>query len=440
MWSLYAHYNYHHSIKSKHNIMRVLWIASPSCSYIPVGQTGGGYNGGGWVSSLQEALTTQDGITLGISFCMDGQPEKVEQRGVTYYPIPNHRKAWKDKAVDLLRINDDSRDRAVWPQYTERMKAVIADFRPDIIHIFGSELYQDLAALVAGDIPTVLHIQGLLSLSIYILLPVGISSREFIRSGRGFGGRFRNMQFLASWRRSVYREKAILRAVNHFIGRTDWDRLGVAVINPQARYHYGGEILRDVFYTEAKREMPRRTVITTTISGAPYKGFDVVLKVADILKREMRMDFEWNVYGNVDPTLFEQITKLHHADLNIRLRGVASAEDIHDTLLHSTLYVHPSYVENSPNSVCEAQLTGIPVVASHVGGTDSLVEHGRTGFLFPVTDPYTAAYHIGRLAADADLNHHIGKAAREVAVTRHDKEKIVAQLLQTYQEIIAEKE
>lgn len=418
--------------------MRVLWIASCS-NYIPIEQTVDGYNGGGWVSSLQNELLKREGITLGVAFCMDGQPAKVEQQGIIYYPIPNHRKAWKDKAVDLLRINDESRDRVVWPQYTERMEAIIADFRPDIIHIFGSELYQNLGALVVGDIPTVLHIQGLLSLYIYTLLPMGMSRRDFIRSGQSISGRFRNMQFLASWRRSVYREKAILRAVHHFIGRTDWDRQGVAVINPEAQYHYGGEIMRDVFYAPAIRKMPKHTVITTTISGAPYKGFDVVLKVADILKHEMHLDFEWNVFGNVNPVMFERITKLHHADLNVNIRGVASAETIHNALLHSTLYMHPSYVENSPNSVCEAQLTGIPVVASHVGGTGSLVEHGQTGFLFPVTDPYMAAYYIGRLVSDINLNKRMGDAAHEVANVRHDKDKIVYQLLQTYQEIISEK-
>ena len=46
---------------------------------------------------------------------------------------------------------------------------------------------------------------------------------------------------------------------------------------------------------------------------------------------------------------------------------------------------HSSYIENSPNSVGEAQMVGVPVVASRVGGTDSMVEHGKTGFMYPHT-------------------------------------------------------
>lgn len=418
--------------------MRILWIVGSSSNYVPIGQIGGGYNGGGWVSSLQNELLKREDITLGIAFCMDGQPERVIQEGVTYYPIPNHHKDWKDKIIDLLRINNASRDEVVWPQYTERLQRIIADFKPDVIHIFGSELYQDLAALVAGNIPTVLHIQGLLSLYIYIVLPPGISRCLLVSTAKGLRGKLAAYEMLPLWWRSVHREKAILTAVPHVIGRTDWDRQGVAVINPKAKYHYGGEILRDVFYQEAKRQIPQRPTITTTISAAIYKGFDVVLKTADILKNEMHLDFEWNVFGNVNPSLMEKVTGLHHEDLNINLRGVASAETIHDALLHSTLYVHSSYVENSPNSVCEAQLTGIPIVASNVGGTSSLVEHGKTGFLFPVTDPYMSAYYIGRLASDHELNMRIGWQAHEVALRRHDKETVVNQLLETYKEIIKE--
>lgn len=148
--------------------MRVLWIASSACNYIPDGDKNIGYNGGGWISSIQSSLVKQNDIQLGIALCMNGQPEKVVQNGVTYYIIPNHRKRLKDKLIDLLKINDVKRDEILWPHYTSRLKQAIDDFRPDVIHIFGSELYQQLAALVTGDIPTVLHIQGLLSLYIYI--------------------------------------------------------------------------------------------------------------------------------------------------------------------------------------------------------------------------------------------------------------------------------
>lgn len=416
--------------------MRVLWIGGFGL-YVPSHASQGGYNGGGWVASVQKEIMKCENITLGISFCKDGEPEKVVQDGVTYYPVPNHTKTKKNKIIDLWKISDVTRDEILWPYYEQKFKEVIEDFKPDVVHIFGSELYQDLAARVTGDIPTVLHIQGLLSLYIYIYLPPSVSKWQYYMSGKGLKGKYHNYQYLAYWHRSVHREKAILKSVPHVIGRTDWDRQALAVLNPNAEYHYGGEILRDIFYEDKKRQLPiHKPFITTTISFPTYKGYDVILKTANILKNEIGLDFEWNVYGNVQPEFMEKHTGLMHENLNINLKGVASAEALRDSLLKSSLYFHSSYVENSPNSVGEAQLVGIPVVASRVGGTDSMVEHGKTGFLYPVTDPYMAAYYIKRLVENQEENISMGKAAREAALVRHDKQAIVEGLLKIYDDIV----
>lgn len=416
--------------------MRILWITATAGNYQSPHSCGGSYNGGGWISSMQNELAKCDDIKLGIAFCRNGEPAKVEQDGVVYYPIPHHTKSKKDKILDLWKINDVTRDEILWPYYEEKFRIIIEDFKPDVVHVFGSELYQDLAARVTGDIPTVLHIQGLLSLSIYIYLPPSVSKWQYYMSGKGLKGKYHNYQYLAYWHRSVHREKAILKAVPHVIGRTDWDRQALAVLNPKAKYHYGGEILRDVFYEKKDRQMPKnRPVISTTISFPTYKGYDVILKVANILKNEIGMDFEWNVYGNVQPEFMEKHTELKHDNLNVNLKGVASAEQLRDALVNSTLYFHSSYIENSPNSVGEAQLVGVPVVASRVGGTDSMVEHSKTGFLYPVTDPYIAAYYIKRLIDNKEENMAIGKKAREIALVRHDKRQIVEELLDVYEQI-----
>ena len=414
--------------------MRVLWIGG-SGLYVPSHASKGGYNGGGWVASVQKEIMKCEDITLGISFCQDGEPEKVMQDGVVYYPIPHHTKSKKDKILDLFKLNDATRDEVLWPYYEHKFKEVIEDFKPDVIHIFGSELYHGLAARVAGNIPMVLHIHGLLSLSIYILLPPGFSRREYIMSGKGLKGKFHHLQYLAYWKRSVYREKAILNTVPYVIGRTEWDRQAMAVLNPKAKYYYGGEILRDVFYEARERQIPNVPTITTTISFPTYKGYDVILKVAYILKNELHLNFQWNVYGNIDPDFMEKYIGLSHQDLNVNLCGVASAETLRDALLSSTMYFHSSYIENSPNSVGEAQMVGVPLVASRVGGTDSMVEHGKTGFLYPVTDPYMAAYYIKRLIDNKEENMAIGIKAREIALVRHDKRQIVEELLDVYEQI-----
>lgn len=415
--------------------MRVLWIGGFGLKSLNDNNTSG-YNGGGWLASLKKEIIKCSDVTLGIAFCKEHCFQKVVQDNISYYVVPNYHKSRKDKYLDFIHIKDVTRDEIQWSHYENQLKMVIDDFKPDVIEIFGSEFYFSLAARVSKHIPTVLHFQGILSLSIYIFLPPGISKWQYIMSGKGLRGKYNNFQYLAYWQRSAYREKAVLKAVPHVIGRTDWDKQAIAVLNPNAKYHYGGEILRDVFYENKERTIPSKITISSTISFPTYKGYDVILKVANILKNELHLDFVWNVYGNINPDFMEKQVGLRHEGVDVRLCGVASPTQLRDALLESTMYFHPSYTENSPNSVCEAQILGVPVVASRVGGTDSLVEHGKTGFLYPVTDPYIAAYYIMYLVDNPDINIAIGKAAKQVATARHDKKKIVNELMETYQEMI----
>lgn len=415
--------------------MRVLWIGGFGLKSLNDNNTSG-YNGGGWLASLKKEIIKCSDVTLGIAFCKEHCFQKVVQDNISYYVVPNYHKSRKDKYLDFIHIKDVTRDEIQWSHYENQLKMVIDDFKPDVIEIFGSEFYFSLAARVSKHIPTVLHFQGILSLYIYIFLPPGISKWQYIMSGKGLRGKYNNFQYLAYWQRSAYREKAVLKSVPHVIGRTDWDKQAIAVLNPNAKYHYGGEILRDVFYENKERTIPSKITISSTISFPTYKGYDVILKVANILKNELHLDFVWNVYGNINPDFIEKQVGLRHEGVDVRLCGVASPTQLRDALLESTMYFHPSYTENSPNSVCEAQILGVPVVASRVGGTDSLVEHGKTGFLYPVTDPYIAAYYIMYLVDNPDVNIAIGKAAKQVATARHDKKKIVNELMETYQEMI----
>jgi len=419
--------------------MRVLWFAG-ACGYVSEGQSptrnnGRGYNGGGWMSSLLNEMKKQKGVEIGVCFAMDGQPFKVVQDSVAYYPFPNHRKPWKDKILDIIYYKHPERDRILWSQYEEWFKRVTADFKPDIIHIFGSELYLGLATFVA-PCPVVLHVQGILSLSIYIWFPSGVSKRSYLLQDWNPKRIYDRFQLYTYWQRSCYREQEVLCHTTHVIGRTHWDKLATEILNPSRVYHYGGEILRPEFYEEHKREIPVRLTIVTTSSSPMYKGFDYVMQTANVLKNVMHLDFDWHVYGNVDPTFHQQFTGLRHDALNIRLMGVATALELCEAISHATAYFQPSYIENSPNSVCEAQILGVPVVATNVGGTSSLIEEGITGFLIPTNDPYTAAYRIAQLHSNCQMNDTIGHNSRVAALQRHDRKRIINELMNTYREFI----
>ena len=424
--------------------MRILWFAS-SCGYAAPLQKAidkgkgiaGGYNGGGWMPSLLHEIKQREDVEMGVCFAMDGQTFKAEQNGVTYYPFPNHKKLWKDKVLDVVYYKHPERDRVLWNHYTDYFKKVIDDFKPDVIEIFGSELYMGLATFVA-PCPVVLHVQGLLSLYIYIWFPSGVSKQSYLLQDWNPKNIYNRFQLYTYWQRSCYREQQVLANTKHVIGRTHWDELATKILNPECVYHYGGEILRKEFYENHQRILPEKLTIVTSSSSPMYKGFDYVLHTANILKNVMHRDFEWQVYGNVDPTFHQKFTGLRYKDLNIQLKGVATADTLCEAISGATVYFQPSYIENSPNSVCEAQILGVPPVATNVGGTASLIEEGRTGFLVPTNDPYTAAFRIIQLYDDKELNLNMGKEARREAIIRHEKQSIVDGLIEIYNSIILE--
>jgi len=96
------------------------------------------------------------------------------------------------------------------------------------------------------------------------------------------------------------------------------------------------------------------------------------------------------------------------------------------------MYVHPSYIDNSPNSVCEAQLLGAAVVATSVGGVPSLIDDGQTGFLVHSGRPDEIAERIVALYRNKALLRKVGRQGREVAMKRHDRAKIVSDLMDVY--------
>ena len=124
--------------------------------------------------------------------------------------------------------------------------------------------------------------------------------------------------------------------------------------------------------------------------------------------------------------------------MNIEFRGVGSEETICHALCNATAFAQTSYIDNSPNAVCEAQMVGCPVVATNVGGVSSLIEDGKSGFFVPANDPYMMAWHLLELHQNKEENEFIGGNAQNVAHERHNKGRIVSSLMEIYNKVIAD--
>ena len=417
--------------------MKVLWLSSQP-GQLDIPERRNSYNGGGWIGALQGLLLDEREVKLGVAFPMSQPMERMEQRGVTYYPV--HTPA--PSALAKMRTYYGGYKHWKREQHVEALRQVIAHFQPDVIHLFGIE---NPFANILGrtEVPVVVHLQGFLAPYDNAFFPQGLNKSSFIWPPSMREWVWRNGYIFAKKNMHVrgLQEIERFRDVRHTMGRTAWDYSVSRLLAPASTYHVVNEVLRPVFYDHAgqwRHHEHKRTIIVSTVSQTVYKGVDLILKAAKLLREHTEVDFEWRVIGvgasSPYVRYFERTLGIRGADFGVRYLGIMGAEALCAQLLEGDIYVHPSYIDNSPNSLCEAQLIGLPAIGTFVGGIPSLITHGESGLLIPANAPFELAYHLQQIATDTALAHRLSLGAAQAAAKRHDRRQIVRDLIATYKE------
>jgi sugar transferase (PEP-CTERM/EpsH1 system associated) len=99
-------------------------------------------------------------------------------------------------------------------------------------------------------------------------------------------------------------------------------------------------------------------------------------------------------------------------------------------------FVLPSLAEGISNTVLEAMASGLPVIATDVGGNADLVTAGSTGQIVPAGDPEALAQQIVELANDADRARHMGQLGRQRVEEKFSMNAMVAAYLGTYDKLL----
>jgi glycosyltransferase involved in cell wall biosynthesis len=115
--------------------------------------------------------------------------------------------------------------------------------------------------------------------------------------------------------------------------------------------------------------------------------------------------------------------------LGARLRRLGYREDIPALLAAADIFTLPSHFEGLPMSVIEAMLTGLPVVATDIGGPREQVVAEHTGLLVPPRQSAPLAAALRRLAADPALRAQYGAAGLARALELYDEARVVARTL-----------
>lgn len=162
---------------------------------------------------------------------------------------------------------------------------------------------------------------------------------------------------------------------------------------------------------------------------APVKNYSSLLQAMQLVvstQKNVKLILVGD--GPEKERLSHQIAELH-LTANVSLLGERS--DIAGLLNAMDLFVLPSYTEGISIAMLEAMATGLPLVATDVGGNAELVENGVNGLLFPSDHHGQLAQAILKCVETNSLRMQMGERSREKAV----KHLCLAAMVEAYCEL-----
>lgn len=410
--------------------MRVLWITNvimPDLSDLLSIEKN---SSGGWICSLLDGLRAHKTIELTVACPYKvNKLQKYEINRVNYFLVPSKSNGIKyEKEVE---------------NYWKELKS---DLNPQIVHIHGTEFPFGLSYIKAnGGTGVVVSIQGLISAIVKYDWPM-ISFKDRLRNlTLGDVLRFLLYGNRNTLKKRVKYEIEYLNLAHNFIGRTEWDYAHIMANNLHANYYYCAEMLRPVFYSARKWDYEHCEPFTIMVSNGntPIKGFHIMLQALVLVKRifpQVRLFVVGQSYlgsmtlkrrvalSNYEKYNQKYIVKNGLED-NILFLGTLNAEEMAMQLLKSNVFVCPSSIENSSNSLKEALTLGVPIIASDVGGTASMIPKERLDSLYRFEEYELLAKKIVDVFND--------KLSYKACILKHDEAgEVVSTMINIYKKTL----
>lgn len=424
---------------------KILWVCNVPIPKIANNMKAKVPNIAGWLTGFANSLEKVDEIELHICFPLLGLKEMVkgETGKLKYYAFS------QPKLFGFIPVEDPLNTSNLMESHFEEIISVV---KPDIVHIFGTEYPHSLVAAKAFNKPsrTVINIQGLTSyywMHFNYGIPYKIQ-KKFSISNIARGNLLKQEKKLK--KRGEF-ETETIKAVEHVIGRTDWDEACTSQINPTINYHFCNESLRESFYEGTwDSEKCERYSIFMSQAAMPIKGLHFMIRALPDIIREFPnahlyiagndLTKDDSIYAKLKISSFalyiKELIKRYGLENHISFTGSLTETQMKERFLKSNVFVSPSTIENSPNSLGEAMLLGIPCISSDVGGVKNMLEHNKEGFIYQMDAPYMLANYVKKYFRNPDLARDYGLEAKKHALVTHSREKNIEKLLEIYAEII----
>lgn len=370
--------------------MRVLWVCNRCLPVVAAELNMDAGNKEGWLAGLSERILEEKNgeLTLGVCF-----PAKKEME------------RWQGKyALQAYAFYEDTSKPELYDdKLEERMREIVADFKPDMVHIFGTEFPHTLAMVKAFGHPerTLIGIQGICTMlaDAYLIgLPEQVTKRSTLRDMIKADSILEQQKKF--YKRGMFEQKA-LSLTGNVTGRTDLDKTYSLKCNSRVKYYFMNETLRSNFYQGnwSPKNCEKHTIFVSQ-GDYPIKGLHFMLQALPAVLDEypdakiyvagncitgdegLRKKIKIASYGKYLKELMEQ----SGIQDKVVFLGNLNAEEMKEQFLKCNVFVSCSTMENSPNSVGEAMLLGVPVIASKVGGVTSLLTDMEEGILYEATN------------------------------------------------------
>ncbi len=392
---------------------------------------------GGWVEAMSSQLNTYSDIELAVACkCDENINFNLSVNGVKFYSLPYSSKT----SANILE---------------KKCTKIIEDFKPDVIHIEGTEFLHAKAMLAAADnlnIPAVASMQGILNGQYnYQCGDLQIDDMMFSCSLTNvFAAWILHLRKTRWFKPRMKTEKEVISKAKYILGRTTWDRAHSYALNKFAKYYSCPRNLRTPFYEyNWNIENIERHSIYIGNSYSALKGFHFLVQAVALLKDEypdMKIYVAgYKPYESNDNRSFLKkgyaayLKKLIN-DLNVNdhiiFTGPLKADDVADKLSKVNVYTLCSAVENSPNTLGEAMLVGTPCIAAYVGGVSDMAEDGKEALFYRNNDAALLAWCIKQIFDNDELALKLSENGKAKAHITHDVVKNAATLRDVYIDIL----
>ncbi len=407
--------------------MKILWVCNISVVETEENME---YWCGGWMTSTIKLLEKREDVELFVCYPQSKTKLlKIETKG----------------KIQLCGFYVENRN-VYYKRLEREFRYIDSRYNPNVVAIFGTEFPHSLSAIRVWREKAVISLQGIIGVyakHYFTGIPANIVYKINVRNGRAYSI-YRDMLDLR--KRGMY-ERKTLKLAKYVSGRTSWDYACIRFINEHVRYFTCNETLRSCFY-EGKWQYNKCNKHSILISQADYpiKGFHIFVKALSLIKKKFP-DVKVTVTGyplNLDKGkgdsysdyILELLEKYRLKEC-VEIIGVQSEENMKALFLKSNVFVLPSLIENSPNSLGEAMILGVPSVASDVGGVSGMIRHGEEGFIYQADAEYMLAHYVIELFENQPLAEKFSAKAREHALKTHDQDENMKTLLQIYKTIDA---